>query len=254
MNFRGFWLLCIKVQGAYYMNIAICDDLQVERDILIKTIKNFKSNALVFEYENGNEIIADHKRNRYDLVFLDILMPIMNGMDVAEAIREYDKETHIVFLTTSEEFAVRSYRVFAFDYLLKPIRENEIQDCLRRFTSLKMETGSINVKFMGVDTKILISNILYLESNLHKIVFYLTGNREIKLTAKLSDYERLIENFNFCRCHKSYIVNVEHISSISGVEYTMTNGDKIKISRQYSYNAKKVYFNYVFATKVKINE
>jgi DNA-binding LytR/AlgR family response regulator len=236
------------------MRIAICDDLQREREVLRKCVEKIQINAEVFEYENGNELLVHHKNNRYDIVFLDILMPIINGINIAEAIREYDRETPIVFLTTSEEFAVRSYRVFAFDYLLKPIQEIEIHNCLRRFSALKKDIALINVKLMGVDTKILISNILYLESNLHKIVFHLAGSREIQLTAKLSDYEMLIESFNFCRCHKSYIVNIEHVSSIIGDQYTMTNGDKIKISRQHFSNAKKTYFNYVFAGKENVKD
>ncbi|MFA9397594.1 MAG: LytR/AlgR family response regulator transcription factor [Clostridiaceae bacterium] len=235
------------------MNIAICDDLKVERDALREYIKKYISYAEVFEYENGNELLNQHKRNRYDLIFLDIVMPVINGMEVAEGIREYDKKTPIVFLTTSEEFAVRSYRVSAFDYLLKPINKKEMQNCLMRFIDSKIDIRSIIVKVMGVDIKICISNILYLESNLHKITFHLVGKRKIEVTAKLSDYDRLIENFNFCRCHKSYIVNIKHISSIFGDEYTMTNGDKIKISRQYFSNAKKAYFDYVFSEDANDN-
>ncbi|SHH44759.1 LytR/AlgR family response regulator transcription factor [Clostridium grantii] len=236
------------------MRIAICDDLKVERDALRKCIDKNQINTQVFEYENGNEFLVHHKINRYDMVFLDVLMPIINGINVAEAIREYDKETPIVFITTSKEFAVKSYRVFAFDYILKPIKEIEIQNCLCRFLALKKNKESISVKVMGIDLKICISNILYLESNLHKIMFHLEDKREIKLIAKLSDYEMLIESFNFYRCHKSYIVNLEHISSIAGEQFIMTNGDKVKISRQYFSDAKKIYFNYMFSDKGNVND
>lgn len=228
------------------MRIAVCDDMKDELDVVSNYIEKYLKNAIIIRYEDGNKLICDHQNQSYDLIVMDVLMPAINGMDAAEKIRKFDSNTPIIFITTSQEFAVKSYRVLAFDYILKPINEEQIKECLNRFLLTKLDTHTITVKYIGVDTKICINNIIYMESRLHNVIFHLIGGNNIEVTAKLSDYENLTKAYHFCRCHKSYIVNVANVSKISGIEYTMTNGDVIKISRTFSAQAKKAYFDYVF--------
>ncbi|MEG2381381.1 MAG: response regulator [Oscillospiraceae bacterium] len=117
------------------MKIAICDDLAQEREKLKESLSCFLKNSSVAEFENGNDLIEAHKKVKFDFIFLDILMPEINGIDTAAKIRESDTETPIVFVSTSEEFGVLSYRVLAFDYILKPIDKNRLHETLKRFTN-----------------------------------------------------------------------------------------------------------------------
>ena len=162
------------------------------------------------------------------MIILDILMPKISGMDTAAQIRKKDTKTPIVFISTSEEFGVQSYRVLAFDYLLKHY---------------------ITVTYSGTETKILLSNIQCLESNLRKVIFTLSENREIEVVGKLTDYEEFLLHHGFCRCHKSYLVNMEYIDSIDNDVFYLTSGKTMKISRTYLQSAKKAYFDYVFAAE-----
>ena len=93
------------------------------------------------------------------------------------------------------------------------------------------------------------SNIQCVESNLRKVIFTLSENREIQIVGKLTDYEKFLIPYGFCRCHKSYIVNIEHIDSIDGESFHLTGGKTVKISRAYLQSAKKAYFDYVFASE-----
>ena len=117
---------------------------------------------------------------------------------------------------------------------------------MKRLMSKKKKKQYIKITYSGTETRILLSNIQCVESNLRKVIFTLTGNKEIEISGKLADYEFFLTANGFCRCHKSYIVNIEHIDSIENDTFYLTGGKIIKISRTYLQSAKKAYFDYVF--------
>lgn len=231
------------------MRIAICDDLQTERQKTIEALDSVIRNFSVNEFDDGAELIKSHEVLPYDLIILDILMPKVSGMDTAAQIRKKDTKTPIVFISTSEEFGVQSYRVLAFDYLLKPIDTEQLRACMRRLLSQRTKKHYITVTYSETETKILLSNIQCLESNLRKVIFTLSENREIEVVGKLTDYEEFLLHHGFCRCHKSYLVNMEYIDSIDNDVFYLTSGKTMKISRTYLQSAKKAYFDYVFAAE-----
>jgi len=233
------------------MRIAICDDLKEERQKIIESLNSVIKDFSADEFENGHELLKSHASNPYDLIMLDILMPELNGIDTAMALRQSDSKTPIIFISTSEEFGVQSYRVLAFDYLLKPIDKEHLKTCLKRLLSQReFQKHYISVNYCGVETKILLSNIQYLESNLRKVIFTLTENREIAVNGKLSDFEQYLLVHGFCRCHKSYLVNIEQIDRLEGEIFFLTGGKSVKISRTYLQSARKAYFDYVFSAEV----
>lgn len=231
------------------MRIAICDDLKEERKKVIDALNSVIKNFSVNEFEDGNELLKNHSAFPYDLIFLDIHMPKINGIDTAAAIREKDEKTPVIFISESNDFAFQSYRVLAFDYILKPIDINILKSSMKRYFSMHKKKHYISITYSGAETKIPVSNIQYLESNLRKIIFVLSENREIEVSGKLTDYEKFLISHGFCRCHKSYLVNIEHIESINNNTFYMTDGKSVKISRTYLQSAKKAYFDYVFSVE-----
>ena len=191
------------------MRIAICDDLQTERQKTIEALDSVIRNFSVNEFDDGAELIKSHEVLPYDLIILDILMPKISGMDTAAQIRKKDTKTPIVFISTSEEFGVQSYRVLAFDYLLKPIDTEQLRACMRRLLSQRTKKHYITVTYS----------------------------------------EEFLLHHGFCRCHKSYLVNMEYIDSIDNDVFYLTSGKTMKISRTYLQSAKKAYFDYVFAAE-----
>lgn len=230
------------------MRIAVCDDLESERKKLIEALGKVLDNFVVNEFEDGNQLLESHAVMPYDFILLDILMPKTSGIDTAAALRKTDTKTPIIFVSSSEEFGVQSYRVLAFDYLLKPIDQEQLRACMKRLVARQKKKQYITVNYSGVETKILLSNIRCLESNLRKVQFTLSENRQIEIVAKLTDFEEFLLAHGFCRCHKSYLVNMEHIESIAENTFYLTGGKAVKISRTYLQSAKKVYFDYIFAT------
>ncbi len=233
------------------MRIAICDNLKSERQKAIEALNSVIKNFSVNEFDDGNELLKSHTLQPYDLIILDILMPKISGIETAAALRKKDTKTPIVFMSTSEEFGVQSYRVLAFDYLLKPIDIEQLKVCMKRLLSQREKKKHyITVTYSGVETNILLSNIQCLESNLRKVVFTLSENREIEIIGKLTDFEQVLLEHGFCRCHKSYLVNIEHVGRIEDDMFCLTGGKTVKISRAYLQSAKKAYFDYVFTAEV----
>ena len=154
-------------------------------------------------------------------------------------------------MSTSAEFGVQSYRVLAFDYLLKPIDQEQLKGCMKRlFSQTEKKKQSLTITYKGTRIDILLSNIQYLESNLRKVIFTLSENTEIEVIGKLTDFEPYLLEHGFCRCHKSYLVNIEHIDRINDDLFYLTSGKTVKISRAYLQSAKKAYFEYIFSVKV----
>lgn len=229
------------------MRIAICDDLRQERQKLIDALNFVVRNISVSEFEDGNELLQSHEREPFDVIFLDILMPKISGIDTAAVLRKTDTKTPVVFVSASEEFGVQSYRVIAFDYLLKPIDKAQLKTCMKRLLEQREKTRHfLTVTYSGTETKILLANIQFLESNLRKVSITLSENREIEITGKLTDFEEYLLKRGFCRCHKSFLVNIEHIDRIEDNMFYLTGGQAVKISRTYLHDAKKAYFDYVF--------
>ena len=231
------------------MRIAICDDMEAERKKIADALNLVSEDFSISEFDDGNELLESHAVCPFDLIISDILMPKINGIDMAVELRKKDTETPVVFISESEEFGVASYRVFAFDYILKPIDMRQLRACMERLLSRKRKKDCITVTYLGTETKILLSNIHCLESNLRKVIFTLSENREIEVVGKLTDFESFLCGHGFCRCHKSYIVNIEHIDSVDSDTFYLTCGKEIKISRTYMQSAKKAYFDYVFNTE-----
>lgn len=236
------------------MNIAICDDVTNDREKTAKQLNNYFVNPTVSEFTNGEELLSAHETRQFDLIFLDILMPGINGIETAEKIRVFDEKTPIVFITSSEEFAVQSYRVFAFDYFIKPVSQEAMNCCLSRFTKLIPDIRYINVEYMSIRTNVLLKNIMYLESQLRKVIFHLVDGEDIVLTGKMEDFLELTMELDFCRCHKSFIVNLNYVDSLHGEDFYLSNGNLLRISRSFSNEAKKAYFDYIFGKSGLCNE
>ena len=159
------------------MRIAVCDDLKSDRQKTIEALKNIIRDFSINEFDDGYELAKSHRVLPFDLIILDIIMPKLGGIETAALIREKDGRVPIVFLSSSDEFGVLSYSVVAFDYLLKPVDGTRLRECIKRLFSMNREKHFVNVTYLGTPTKILLSNIQYLESNLRKVIFTLSENR-----------------------------------------------------------------------------
>ncbi|MDR2594211.1 MAG: LytTR family DNA-binding domain-containing protein [Fibromonadaceae bacterium] len=220
------------------MNILVCDDMKEDADRLAALIalSGFEAKTAVFTcprqaldyFLSGANI---------DACFLDIIMPKMNGIKLAEKLRENNFANNIVFLTTSNDFASQSYQVQAFDYLLKPLtceKVNNIMDKLKKSQENEDKAG-LTVVTQSTARFVLFRDISHVEVIRHLIYIKLLDKSIIKMYAVFSKIEKqLLEDSRFAKCHRSYIVNLNEIKTMINNELTMKNGSKIPISRSYS--------------------
>lgn len=234
------------------LRIAICDD---ERDCLKEIrgmIENWCASSLfqvqIDCFDNGDTLIKACCTARYDIVFLDIVMPLLNGIDTAKELRDMDKAVKIIFLTSSPEFALQSYSVKAADYCLKPITYQRIKGILNGCTAFNcQEPENLILKTKGRYQKIYLHDIEYIEAQNKRVFFYLKSGKVVDVIQPLYTFETsLTDSKDFFKCHRSYIVYIPNVDYFNNSEIKTRSGRRIPIARGYGKAFHDAYFNVMF--------
>lgn len=233
------------------IRIGICDDSSAflhQTKFMIEHWDNRPSNITVDLFEEGDSLIQAHRQNPFSIILLDVIMPLLNGIEVAKVLRGQDKTVKIVFLTQSAEYAVDSYTVKANNYLLKPVDPDLLFACLEELLSeIYNDSRYITVKGIGTTHRIRLADIEYVESQRKHVVFFLTDGSSVVSLGPLYAYEDLLVlNDGFYKCHRSYIVNIQYIDSFSTQEIMMRSGGQLPISRDNQKDFESIYFNVLF--------
>ena len=199
--------------------IAICDDNPEYRKTILNYLEQFRNENecdpfYVQEFSDGQDLVWDYGAG-FDIIFLDILMNRLDGMDTATKIREIDKEVYIVFITNTPEFALKGYEVQATNYLLKPLTYFDFSEQLKKLINLlnKKQTVSLIVKTEDGLGKVTSQNIIFIETAVHKLIVHTTeGTFEMNDTIK--NVESKLANSNFYRCNNCYLVNLAFVKGI----------------------------------------
>lgn len=233
------------------MRLAICDDNSEFLNQTRQAIALWAAqpcDLTVELFEDGDALINAHTLSPFDIILLDVVMPLLNGIDTAREIRQCDRSVKIVFLTSSPEFALDSYSVKANDYLLKPLNPQKLYRCLEELSEeIRAKARSITVKSVGALHRVEISSIEYIEAQNKHVLFALTGGQTIESIEPLYTYEdKLLLSDGFFKCNRSYIVNIHRIVTYSLKEITMHSGCRISISRNYQKEFEAAYFSLLF--------
>ena len=237
------------------MRIAICDDNKEELKKISNLVQQLRLNQPSIEitintFVSGYDLLNYIDRVPYfDVLILDIIMPGLNGIELAKRIRENNKKSKIIFITSSPEFAVDSYKVNAFYYLLKPFQAGELLSLLNKiFISIKEQYSKyIVVKEKTMLRRINIHTIQYVESIKHTLNFHLQDNEIIMCYAKMGDFKNvLLADARFIYCHQSFIVNMSCITKIAEKSFTLQDNTLIPIARSVYPKVKQLYIDYVF--------
>lgn len=232
--------------------IAICDDehlcIEVAKNSIKKWAEENDVTIEVYSFDNGDAFLDGHKQEDFDLVFLDIMMPLLNGMDLAHEIRKTDAAVKIVFLTSSPEFAVESYDVKASGYLLKPLAYDRFSKVLNDCVALEdNEPDNIVLKTISGYDKIYHHNIDHIEAQNKKVLFKCIDGEVIEALNTFSYFaDQLANESGFFKCHRSYIAYIPNINHFDQHEIITKSGTHIPISRNLSKPFKDAYFAYMF--------
>lgn len=235
------------------MRIAVCDDNRSELEHLQRLLDEYKNiRGLSIDcqvFESGVDLLFYMKGGEYDIIFLDIIMAGMNGIETAREIRDLDKNVKLGFLSSSSEFAVDSYSVRAGFYLLKPVLEDRLFPILDRMNA---ELCSPNQDFLAIKSKsgfmrLPFDKLEYLEIMNKTIFFHMTDGSVHESTGTLSDYEeKLLPRSDFFKIHRSYLVNLKQIQNLSGKGAVLCTGHILPVSRALYVRARDAYMNFMF--------
>jgi len=230
------------------MKIAICDDEKIFRDKVLEYIKKYIDVYDIYEYENGLELIEAEED--FDIIFLDIEMPIMNGMDTATKYRDKNEDTLIIFLTGYVNYVFDSFKVNAFRYLKKPINDEEFKEAMTSAMKLVEDNETVTINNHGVKTEIKIKNITYVESFGDGTYIYDKNGNYYESVDTLKTWESMLQNRSeFYKISKSFIVSMKYIEHYEEkyVEMYKSN-QKLPISRRCASAFRKEYYRYIMSS------
>lgn len=217
------------------MRVAICEDEEAQRMLLQNCLIEWAgNNGIVLEVEPFPSaegfLFAWTDDRDYDLLILDIEMGKVNGMELAARVRRQDEDIPILFVTGYEQYMPQGYEVSALHYLLKPLDRNRLFQTLDRLKDRKNEEKLL---FHTEETYVSLplSQIWYVEAKAHRCILY-TKNEEYLLSLSFGDMEKELDSHReFIRCHRSYLVNVQHICAIAQSELFLDDKRRLPVSR-----------------------
>lgn len=214
------------------VKFAVCDD---EQEMIARVSDKLRiyypDECEIKTYVDGASLLSDCGSDCFDAVFLDIGMPGMNGMEVAEKIRENDHRVKIIFVTNKNELAYKGYIYGAFRFVRKSNLEQELCEAVKSLSDF----FSLQSEYFVFDTpkgEIIrsVNNINYFEADGHSITM-VCSDESILICGTLREYEERMRNSGFIRIHKSYLVNFRHIRSVEKNDVYLTCGKKLPLSR-----------------------
>lgn len=238
------------------LKIAICDDNISELSNIVSIIGDYQG----LQSNNGrikftafhsavDLIAAIESGQQYNLILLDILMPFMTGMDAAKEIRQFNQDVKIIFMTSSPEFAVDSYSVDAYYYALKPIWKEKLFILLDKVISeMEIQLGaSLLIKSKTGLTRIYINRLEFAEVIGRTIHYHLTDGSVIEAVGSMLELEKeLLSNSCFIKAHRSYIINMEHINTLSQREIKMQSLALVPLAKANYSTLKSAYIAFAF--------
>lgn len=233
------------------LKIAICDDTPSFLNQTLELIHqwpNHPDGMSIQTFSDADALIEAHSAEPFDIILLDVVMPLLSGIDAAAEIRKRDHSVKIVFLSVSPEFAVDSYTVKADNYLLKPLHPQKLYACLDSILAdMPQMAKYITVKSASAVYRIKAQDIAYLESQGKLVIFYMADGQILSSSEPLYAYEKmLLLEDGFFKCHRSYLVNLYKIRSYTHKEITMNSGNLVPISRSYQKEFESIYFATLF--------
>lgn len=219
------------------VNIAICDDNPAFLDVFQQMLEQqFALKDWVYQYNvfrRGADLLSADLSDR-QVVFLDIDMPGIDGLDTARQLRASYPDLIIVFVTAFPEYAVQGYYVEALRYLLKNDLATELPACLDAIQDkLFAQQESILVQTLSCQMKVRLKDVLYFEGSAQRHVFLHTyPNTSVECLGQLTEYEHRLGEKGFLRVQRSYLVNMLHINDIRNYKATLSNGEVLKVSEQ----------------------
>ena len=232
------------------MKSAVIDDSAEDRKLLAEKIQNFcLRESLIYEirsFSSGNEFLLASRAD-WDIIFLDIFMNEIDGMTVARTLRGNNVSSLIVFTTSSRDYAIESYDVRAFHYLVKPIEQDKLDEVLRLSEkSIRSRNHYIEVKEGRIMSRILIRDIMYTDYYNHYIQIHTPG-RMIKTYMSFAEFSPLLLKYKqFLSPYRNCMINMDYVQQMDDHDFLMKDQVQIPINRARKSEIRQAYADYSF--------
>lgn len=217
------------------MRIAIVEDDSMESSRLKSYITKYAEKSgkpiEIDIFEDGLTFLSDYNAG-YDIVFMDIKMPNMNGLDIAKHLRKVDKDVCLIFVTSMSQYAIKGYEVNALDYILKPVEYQNFVDKLiraERYLETK-KSFSILIKFNDTMVKLNTDTILYVAKDKNYLIFR-TTQEPYRVRGTLLDVEKQLLQCGFGKCNHGCLVNYKYVNSLNK-NTVEVGGESLPLSRR----------------------
>jgi len=238
------------------MYIAVCEDQKELANSLRRDIESYFENreeslVAVREYYDGQALLDADAAQPFDIIFMDIELPGISGMEAAKALRQRGSDALIVFVTAYSEFMATSFHVEAFDFLTKPVQPSDIARVLNRCVQkLNRQSGTIVVKIGTGAAAVRVRDILYISSSKHYLNIVTRDGASLRSMMTLNQMEDILKSYpQFVRCHQSYIANIDYVAELCREHFALQPAyqsiiNKVPISRKYAPKVKDHFFRY----------
>ncbi len=241
------------------MNIAICDNDSVYRDQVSKVVQQYSVthsaadiSYSVFEWAE-DLLDAVRKQGAFDIYILDILMPGMDGIELGKRLREVDSDGKILYLTSSQEYAVSAFSVKAYNYILKPIDEAVLTAALHEVVSFEAAhpRRSLMVKTRDAAVRLSVDNIMYAELVRRCIVYHMAGGRVIESITIRSGFseavQELLRDNRFLLCGTSLLINLRYVTMVDAEALVFQDREKLFLSKKICRELRSAWCDFWFS-------
>ena len=234
------------------MNIAIVDDIATDIQILEHIICSYYQirhvTPDIHTFSSGEKFFETYLPDAYDLIFLDIYMEQINGMEAAHKIRKASDDCPLIFVTTSRDFAVESYDVHAHYYLLKPFEPEKLCQILDTLQIKKAQDDPfIEVISDRTPVRVPVRSIIFVDTYRNAVQLH-TEAGLVRSYVTFQHFEELIQGYScFLSCYRGCIVNMDRIQEALEEGFLMDNGELVQIRKRGSNAIRKAYLQYLFS-------
>lgn len=228
------------------MKIAVCDDSRKDRENLLCLLREYEKNKgkefEIAEYDCGEALLENSADlQNCQIIFLDINMADLSGLEAAAAIKNLYPKILIVLVTAYMDYALDGYKVKASRFLVKDDLSISITECMDALIGeIEQETWIKEFPFVEGNIKLKVNDIIYIETAKHKNVFY-TQEGSYNIYKKMDELEEELRGYGFVRIHLSFLINMRYIRKISSYVMTLTTGKEISVPKSRYAEVKKQY-------------
>lgn len=239
------------------LHIAICDDQPKELEIVIKYITEYlganKLEAEIKEFSHPDKLLTAIETGCFHIYILDIVMPLVNGLELGKEIRRLDREAQIIYATTEPQFALQAYAANPINYLIKPIDKQHLFDTLTLAISKAdlADEQTFTVKTADGLRVIKLQEIACCEYRSHAVIFNLTNGEEVVSRTMRDSFSEhcapILTDRHFLQCYTSFIVNMRRVERFAKDSFTLRGGKIVPIAAKQYAAVRDAYMDYLMA-------